>query len=40
VAWQQAIREAFHAAFDAGFIAVGFSRADPHTPKYLLERSR
>ena len=40
VAWQQAIREAFQAAFDAGFIAVGFSRADPHTPKYLLERSR
>jgi predicted GNAT superfamily acetyltransferase len=40
VAWQQAIREAFQAAFDVGFIAVGFSRADPHRPKYLLERSR
>ena len=40
VAWQQAIRTAFLTAFAAGFVAVGFSRADPHRPKYLLERSR
>jgi predicted GNAT superfamily acetyltransferase len=40
VVWQQALRQAFQAAFDAGFVAVGFSRADPHRPKYLLERNR
>jgi len=40
VAWQQAIRTAFQTAFAAGFVAVGFSRADPHRPKYLLERSQ
>jgi predicted GNAT superfamily acetyltransferase len=40
VTWQQTIRDAFQMAFDAGFVAVGFSRADPHRPKYLLERSR
>jgi len=40
VAWQQAIRTGFQTAFAAGFVAVGFSRADPHRPKYLLERSR
>jgi predicted GNAT superfamily acetyltransferase len=36
--WQIAVREAFQAAFAAGFVAVGFSRADPHQPCYLLER--
>jgi predicted GNAT superfamily acetyltransferase len=40
VAWQQAIRDAFQTAFAAGFVAVGFSRADRHRPKYLLERRR
>jgi predicted GNAT superfamily acetyltransferase len=40
VAWQQAIRDAFQTAFAAGFVAVGFSRANPHRPKYLLERDR
>jgi predicted GNAT superfamily acetyltransferase len=38
--WQAALREAFQAAFDAGFVAVGFSRADPNRPRYLLERAR
>jgi predicted GNAT superfamily acetyltransferase len=38
--WQQAVREAMLAAFGAGFIAVGFSRAEPKRPRYLLERSR
>jgi predicted GNAT superfamily acetyltransferase len=36
--WQLAVRHAFQAAFDAGFIAVGFARADPQHPRYLLER--
>ncbi len=36
--WQLALRETFQAAFGAGFVAVGFSRADPHQPCYLLER--
>jgi predicted GNAT superfamily acetyltransferase len=36
--WQLAVRHAFQAAFDAGFIAVGFSRTDPDHPRYLLER--
>jgi predicted GNAT superfamily acetyltransferase len=38
--WQQAAREALQAAFGAGFVAVGFSRADPKRPRYLLERAR
>jgi predicted GNAT superfamily acetyltransferase len=38
--WQQAVRDALQAAFDAGFVAVGFSRADPERPGYLLERAR
>jgi predicted GNAT superfamily acetyltransferase len=37
--WQLALRETFQAAFAAGFVAVGFSRADPHQPCYLLERT-
>jgi predicted GNAT superfamily acetyltransferase len=37
--WQLALRETFQAAFGAGFVAVGFSRADPHQPCYLLERT-
>jgi predicted GNAT superfamily acetyltransferase len=36
--WQLAVRESFQAAFDAAFVAVGFSRADPLDPCYLLER--
>ena len=36
--WQNALREAFQMAFAAGFVAVGFSRADPAHPRYLLER--
>jgi predicted GNAT superfamily acetyltransferase len=36
--WQQAVRDAFQAAFAAGFVAVGFSRAEPDRPRYLLER--
>jgi predicted GNAT superfamily acetyltransferase len=38
--WQQAVRQALQAAFGAGFVAVGFSRAEPGRPRYLLERSR
>jgi predicted GNAT superfamily acetyltransferase len=38
--WQLALRDAFQAAFDAGFVAVGFTRADPQQPRYLLERPR
>ncbi len=38
--WQQAVRDVLPAAFDAGFVAVGFSRADPKRPRYLLERAR
>jgi predicted GNAT superfamily acetyltransferase len=37
--WQLALRDAFQAAFAAGFVAIGFSRADPYQPCYLLERS-
>jgi len=37
--WQAALREAFQAAFSAGFVAVGFARADPSRPRYLLERA-
>jgi predicted GNAT superfamily acetyltransferase len=36
--WQQAIRQAFQSAFDAGYTAVGFTRAEAHRPRYLLER--
>jgi predicted GNAT superfamily acetyltransferase len=36
--WQLAVRDCFQAAFGAGFVAVGFSRADPGHPRYLLER--
>jgi predicted GNAT superfamily acetyltransferase len=36
--WQQALRRAFQSAFAAGFVAMGFSRADPSRPRYLLER--
>jgi predicted GNAT superfamily acetyltransferase len=38
--WQAAVREAFQSAFAAGYLAVGFSRADPSRPRYLLELSR
>jgi predicted GNAT superfamily acetyltransferase len=38
--WQQAVRQALEAAFAAGFVAVGFSRAEPKRPRYLLERIR
>ena len=37
--WQSALRETFQAAFAAGFVAVGFSRAEPDQPCYLLERT-
>lgn len=37
--WQLAVRTAFEAAFAAGFVAVGFSRVNPHQPRYLLERT-
>jgi predicted GNAT superfamily acetyltransferase len=37
-AWQTAVRGAFQTAFAAGYVAVGFSRADPDHPRYLLER--
>src|SRR5258708_5688173 len=37
--WQVALRETFQAAFAAGFVAVGFSRAEPDHPCYLLERT-
>jgi predicted GNAT superfamily acetyltransferase len=36
--WQVAVREALQTAFAAGFVAIGFSRADPKRPRYLLER--
>ena len=39
-AWQTAVRQAFQSAFGAGFVAFGFSRADPSAPRYLLERPR
>jgi predicted GNAT superfamily acetyltransferase len=35
--WQLALREAFQTAFEAGFVAVGFTREDPARPRYLLE---
>jgi predicted GNAT superfamily acetyltransferase len=38
--WQQALREAFQAAFDAGFVAVGFTRDEPDRPRYILERTQ
>jgi predicted GNAT superfamily acetyltransferase len=37
-AWQHHVRSAFVHAFDAGFVAVGFSRAEADRPRYLLER--
>jgi predicted GNAT superfamily acetyltransferase len=37
--WQTAMRQAFQAAFGAGYVAVGFDRAEPERPRYLLERS-
>jgi predicted GNAT superfamily acetyltransferase len=37
--WQLALRETFLAAFDKGYVAVGFSRVPPDQPRYLLERS-
>jgi len=37
--WQSALRETFQAAFATGFVAVGFSRAEPDQPCYLLERT-
>jgi predicted GNAT superfamily acetyltransferase len=36
--WQSATRRAFQSAFEGGFVAVGFTRADPAHPRYLLER--
>jgi predicted GNAT superfamily acetyltransferase len=36
--WQLAVRQTFQAAFAAGFVAVGFTRADRNHPRYLLER--
>ena len=36
--WQAVLRQAFQAAFDDGFVAVGFTRQDPSRPRYLLER--
>jgi predicted GNAT superfamily acetyltransferase len=36
--WQLAVRETFTSAFGAGFVAVGFTRADRNHPRYLLER--
>jgi predicted GNAT superfamily acetyltransferase len=37
-AWQTAARQAFQSAFADGFLAVGFTRANPARPRYLLER--
>jgi predicted GNAT superfamily acetyltransferase len=37
--WQLAHRAAFQAAFDAGFVSVGFSRGAAQQPCYLLERA-
>jgi predicted GNAT superfamily acetyltransferase len=37
-AWQQHVRAAFQHAFATGFKAVGFTRADPARPRYLLHR--
>jgi predicted GNAT superfamily acetyltransferase len=36
--WQRCVRDAFQTAFAAGYTAVGFSRANPARPRYLLER--
>jgi predicted GNAT superfamily acetyltransferase len=38
--WQAALRETFQLAFQLGFVAVGFTRADAARPAYLLERAR
>jgi predicted GNAT superfamily acetyltransferase len=37
-AWQHHVRAAFQSAFAAGFVAVGFSRADPGRPRFLLHQ--
>lgn len=37
-AWQRHVRAAFQQAFAAGYTAVGFTRADPARPRYLLHR--
>ncbi|MBV9547383.1 MAG: GNAT family N-acetyltransferase [Chloroflexi bacterium] len=37
-AWQQVVRQAFRDVFSAGYVAVGFCRADPQRPRYLVER--
>jgi len=37
-AWQHHVRAAFQQAFAAGLVAVGFSRAEPDRPRYLLTR--
>jgi predicted GNAT superfamily acetyltransferase len=36
--WQRHVRGAFLQVFDAGYAAVGFTRADPARPRYLLHR--
>jgi predicted GNAT superfamily acetyltransferase len=38
--WQRALRQAFESAFGAGYVAVGFTRAEPSRPRYLLEHVR
>jgi len=38
--WQAAVRAAFQSAFAAGYVSVGFTRADPSRPRYLLELRR
>jgi predicted GNAT superfamily acetyltransferase len=37
-AWQRHVRTAFREAFEAGYEAVGFSRADAARPRYLLHK--
>jgi len=37
-AWQRHVRGAFQHAFEAGFVAIGFTRAEPARPRYLLHR--
>jgi predicted GNAT superfamily acetyltransferase len=36
--WQLAVRRSFQAAFNEGFVTVGFTRQDREHPRYLLER--
>jgi predicted GNAT superfamily acetyltransferase len=38
-AWQHHVRQAFLQAFSAGYVAVGFTRAEPTKPRYLLHRA-